>query len=81
MYIYEYESHLGALEQATSGSDVFLLNLRGAVDDGSPRGARDAVVVRLADATDHRHVRLDQVVLSQVGNALQQKRLSRVNKI
>ena len=55
------------LEEPGAGADVFLARLRRAVDDGGAGGARDPVVVGLADAADHRDVRLAEVVLREKG--------------
>lgn len=57
-------------EQAGAGADVRLLQLLGPVDDGRAAGARDAVVVTLADAPDCADAGLQEEMLGDVGDAL-----------
>lgn len=54
------------LEEAALRADVGLLDVLDAVDDGGARGAGDAVVVRLSDATESRDVGLDEVMLRKI---------------
>ena len=54
------------VEEATLGADVGLAEVVDAVDDGGADGARDAVVVCLADAADRRDVCFVEEVLGVV---------------
>jgi hypothetical protein len=54
------------VEQPALGANVALAEVVDAIDDGGAGRARDAVVVRLADAADGGDVVLDEVVLGEV---------------
>ncbi len=68
--IYLLVSNLAHFEATASESDVRLLDLIVTVDDGGAHRTRDAVVVGLAQATERGDARLDEVVLSEVGDTL-----------